>query len=52
VLRRLGEEDELIVIDSPPVLPVADVMALSAQPDAALSCVGWDRRRELRSSLG
>jgi capsular exopolysaccharide synthesis family protein len=41
VLRRLREEYDLIVIDSPPMLAVADAMALSAQADTVLFAVRW-----------
>jgi hypothetical protein len=41
LFRRLREADDLIVIDSPPVLAVADAMSLAAQADAALFAVRW-----------
>jgi polysaccharide biosynthesis transport protein len=41
LLRGLREEYELIVVDSPPVLAVADAMALSAQADVTLFAVRW-----------
>jgi polysaccharide biosynthesis transport protein len=52
VLRRLGEEYDLIVIDSPPVLAVADAMALSAQADATLFCVRWGSTPRSAVKLG
>jgi uncharacterized protein involved in exopolysaccharide biosynthesis/Mrp family chromosome partitioning ATPase len=52
VLRRLGEEYDLIVIDSPPVLAVADAMAMSAQADAALFCVRWGSTPRAAVKLG
>jgi capsular exopolysaccharide synthesis family protein len=52
VLRRLREEYDLIVIDSPPVLAVADAMALSAQADAVLFTVRWNSTPRAAVKLG
>jgi Mrp family chromosome partitioning ATPase len=41
LLRRLRAEYDLIIIDSPPVLAVADAMSLSAHADATLLAIGW-----------
>jgi capsular exopolysaccharide synthesis family protein len=52
VLRQLREEYDLIVIDSPPVLAVADAMALSAQADGALFAVRWGSTPRAAVKLG
>jgi polysaccharide biosynthesis transport protein len=51
-LRRLREDYDLIVIDSPPVLAVADAMALSAQADALLFAVRWGSTPRAAVKLG
>jgi succinoglycan biosynthesis transport protein ExoP len=50
VIAALGEQFDLVLIDSPPVLPVADAMILSGYADAVLLVVaaGQTRRTELR----
>jgi polysaccharide biosynthesis transport protein len=50
VLAELAERFDLVLIDSPPVLPVADAMILTAYADAVLLVVasGQTRRAELR----
>jgi polysaccharide biosynthesis transport protein len=52
LLRRLREEYDLIVIDSPPVLAVADAMALSAHADATLFAVRWGSTPRASVKLG
>jgi capsular exopolysaccharide synthesis family protein len=52
LFRRLREEYDLIVIDSPPVLAVADAMTLSAQADAALFAVRWGLTPRAAVKLG
>jgi polysaccharide biosynthesis transport protein len=52
LFRRLREEYDLIVIDSPPVLAVADAMALSAQADATLFAVRWGSTPRAAVKLG
>jgi capsular exopolysaccharide synthesis family protein len=41
LFRRLREEYDLVIIDSPPVLAVSDAMALANQADATLLAVRW-----------
>jgi capsular exopolysaccharide synthesis family protein len=41
LFRRFREEYDLVIIDSPPVLAVADAMALSNHADAILLAVRW-----------
>jgi capsular exopolysaccharide synthesis family protein len=43
VLAQLREEYDLVVIDSPPTLPVADVQVLAKLADQVLFCVRWDK---------
>jgi capsular exopolysaccharide synthesis family protein len=52
LFRRLRAEYELIVIDSPPVLAVADAMTLAAQADAALFAVRWGSTPRAAVRLG
>jgi capsular exopolysaccharide synthesis family protein len=52
LLRQLRDKYDLIVIDSPPVLAVADAMTLSAQADAALFAVRWGSTRRSAVKLG
>jgi receptor protein-tyrosine kinase len=53
VLADLSERFDLVLIDSPPVLPVADAMILSGCVDAVLLVVasGQTRRGELRRTI-
>jgi polysaccharide biosynthesis transport protein len=53
VVGELSQRFDLVIIDSPPVLPVADAMILSSYADAALLVVssGQTRRGELRRTL-
>jgi succinoglycan biosynthesis transport protein ExoP len=50
VLAELAEQFDIVLIDSPPVLPVADAMILSGYADAVLLVVaaGQTKRGELR----
>jgi capsular exopolysaccharide synthesis family protein len=50
VLAELSQQFDLVLIDSPPVLPVADAMILSSYADGVLLVVasGQTRRGELR----
>jgi capsular exopolysaccharide synthesis family protein len=50
VIAELSERFDVVLIDSPPVLPVADAMILSSYVDAVLLVVsaGQTRRGELR----
>jgi capsular exopolysaccharide synthesis family protein len=50
VVSELAQQFDLVLIDSPPVLPVADAMILSSYADAVLLVVasGQTRRGELR----
>jgi succinoglycan biosynthesis transport protein ExoP len=50
VLSELSQRFDVVLIDSPPVLPVADAMILSGHADAVLLVVaaGQTRRAELR----
>jgi polysaccharide biosynthesis transport protein len=52
LFRRLREEYDLIVIDSPPVLAVADAMAVAAQADAVLFAVRWGSTPRAAVKLG
>jgi capsular exopolysaccharide synthesis family protein len=50
VFAELAEQFDIVLIDSPPVLPVADAMILSGYADAVLLVVaaGQTKRGELR----
>ena len=50
VIAELAQRFDIVLIDSPPVLPVADSMILAAYADAAIVVVatGQTRRAELR----
>jgi succinoglycan biosynthesis transport protein ExoP len=54
VFAELSKRFDLVLIDSPPVLPVADAMILSGYADAVLLIVaaGQTRRAELRRTMG
>jgi len=41
LFRRLREEYDLVIIDTPPILAVSDAMALSTLADATLFAVRW-----------
>jgi succinoglycan biosynthesis transport protein ExoP len=45
ILRELSERSDLVIIDSPPLLTVADGVALSAKVDAIVAVVRADARR-------
>jgi tyrosine-protein kinase len=53
VLAELSQRFDLVLIDSPPVLPVADAMILSSYADGVLLVVasGQTRRGELRRTI-
>jgi capsular exopolysaccharide synthesis family protein len=53
VVAELSEQFDLVLIDSPPVLPVADAMILSGYVNAVLLVVaaGQTRRAELRRTM-
>ena len=53
VVGELSQRFDLVLIDSPPVLPVADALILSSYVDAALLVVasGQTRRGELRRTV-
>lgn len=44
-IKSLREKYDLIVVDTPPVLPVADFSAIIGVADAALFIVDWSRMR-------
>jgi polysaccharide biosynthesis transport protein len=50
VIAKLAEQFDIVLIDSPPVLPVADALILSGYADAVLlvTAAGQTRRAELR----
>jgi succinoglycan biosynthesis transport protein ExoP len=41
LFRRLRQEYDLVIVDTPPILAVSDAMALSSQADATLFAVRW-----------
>jgi Mrp family chromosome partitioning ATPase len=53
VVAELSQRFDLVLIDSPPVLPVADAMILSGYVDGVLLVVaaGQTRRAELRRTV-
>lgn len=53
LFARMRESYDLIVVDSPPVLPVADVQILAQHADQVLFCVRWDStpRQTAQSAL-
>ena len=53
LVRRLRDEYDLVIIDSPPVLPVADALVLASEVDATLVVAGAHEttRRRLRRAL-
>ncbi|MBF0285318.1 MAG: polysaccharide biosynthesis tyrosine autokinase, partial [Magnetococcales bacterium] len=42
LIGRLTQSFDLVVIDSPPVMPVSDVKLLARMADRTLFCVKWD----------
>ena len=52
LFRRLRDDYDLIVIDSPPVLALSDAMVLSAQADATLFAVRWATTSRTAAKLG
>ena len=54
VIAELSQRFDVVLIDSPPVLPVADALILSGYVDAVLLVVaaGHTRRAELRRTTG
>lgn len=53
LLAQLAGRYDLVLIDSPPVLPVSDALVLSQVVDGSMMVVGADRlhRRQLREAL-
>lgn len=53
MVRNLGEQSDLVIIDTPPVLPVADALEVSRIADAALLVVRVDRirRRDITAAV-
>lgn len=53
LFAKMRESYDLIVVDSPPVLPVADVQILAQCADQVLFCVRWDStpRQTAQSAL-
>jgi capsular exopolysaccharide synthesis family protein len=53
VLATLSEISDLVIIDSPPIVPVTDAVVLSARVDSVLMIVkaGRTRRRHLAKSM-
>jgi len=41
LLKRLRQEYDLVVLDAPPVAPMADARVVAAIADATLLCVRW-----------
>lgn len=54
IIRALSEQTACIIVDSPPVLPVADAVIASRVVDGVLvvSRIGEVRRRSLKEALG
>jgi polysaccharide biosynthesis transport protein len=52
LFRRLREEYDLVIIDTPPILAVSDAMALSTQADATLFAVRWGMTPRAAVKLG
>jgi polysaccharide biosynthesis transport protein len=52
LFRRLREEYDLVIIDTPPILAVSDAMTLSAQADATLFVVRWGMTPRAAVKLG
>lgn len=50
---KMRREYEIVIVDSPPVLPVADVQILAQSADQVLFCVRWDStpRQTAQSAL-
>jgi len=53
LMARARRDYELVIVDSPPVLSVADPIVLAAHSDAMLFAVGWERisRAQLLEAL-
>lgn len=52
LFRRLRDEYDLIIVDTPPILAVSDAMALSTQADATLFVVRWGTTSRAAVRLG
>jgi succinoglycan biosynthesis transport protein ExoP len=52
LFRRLREEYDLVIVDTPPILAVSDAMALSTQSDATLFAVRWGMTPRAAVKLG
>ena len=48
LLERVSGEYDLVVVDAPPLLPVADASGLAALSDGVLLCVRWGSTRRDR----
>lgn len=46
VLKELRNHFDVIIVDSPPLLPLIDGRALAEQADSIILAVGWDRTPE------
>jgi polysaccharide biosynthesis transport protein len=52
LFRRLREEYDLVIVDTPPILAVSDAIALSTQADATLFAVRWGMTPRAAVKLG
>jgi len=43
LLAAVSERYDLVVLDTPPVLPVADALVLARQADATLMVIRWEK---------
>jgi Mrp family chromosome partitioning ATPase len=46
LLRGLRNHFDVIIVDSPPLLPLIDGRILAEQADSVILAVGWDRTSE------
>jgi Mrp family chromosome partitioning ATPase len=52
LFRRLRQEYDLVIVDTPPILAVSDAMALSSQADATLFAIRWGMTPRAAVKLG
>jgi capsular exopolysaccharide synthesis family protein len=52
LFRRLRQEYDLVIVDTPPILAVSDAMALSSQADATLFAIRWGTTPRAAVKLG
>jgi capsular exopolysaccharide synthesis family protein len=52
LFRRLRQEYDLVIVDTPPILAVSDAMTLSSQADATLFAVRWSMTPRAAVKLG